>query len=88
MSTPNKMQIKIVKYFIKSSPVGEVNLILKDVFNIVDKEIDAFLRERSASRNRSGGNKKELCRMHQAGKCTRGAACPYRHEMPKGADKA
>jgi hypothetical protein len=33
------MQIKIVKYFIKSSPVGEVNLILKDVFNIVDKEI-------------------------------------------------
>ena len=39
MSTPNKMQIKIVKYFIKSSPVGEVNLILKDVFNIIDKEI-------------------------------------------------
>ena len=39
MSQPSKMQIKIVKYFIKSSPVGEVNLILKDVFNIVDKEI-------------------------------------------------
>lgn len=32
-------QAKIVKYFIKSSPVGEVNMVLKDVFNIVDKEI-------------------------------------------------
>ena len=40
MSTKEeKMRIKIVKYFIKSSPVGEVNLILKDVFNIIDKEI-------------------------------------------------
>ena len=33
------IQKKIVKYFIKSSPVGEVNLILKDLFNIIDKEI-------------------------------------------------
>ena len=33
------MRVKIVKYFIKSSPVGEVNLILKDVFNIIDKEL-------------------------------------------------
>ena len=35
----SKLQIKIVKYFIKASPVGEVNLVLKDVFNIIDKEI-------------------------------------------------
>lgn len=35
----SKLQIKIVKYFIKQSPVGEVNLVLKDVFNIIDKEI-------------------------------------------------
>ena len=35
----SKLQVKIVKYFIKASPVGEVNLILKDVFNIIDKEI-------------------------------------------------
>ena len=33
------MQGKIIKYFIKSSPVGEVNLILKDVCNLVDAEI-------------------------------------------------
>jgi hypothetical protein len=33
------MQNKIIKYFIKSSPVGEVNLILKDVSNIVDAEV-------------------------------------------------
>ena len=33
------MQNKIIKYFIKSSPVGEVNLILKDVANIVDAEV-------------------------------------------------
>ena len=32
-------QAKVVKYFIKSSPVGEVNMVLKDVLNIVDKEI-------------------------------------------------
>lgn len=30
---------KIVKYFIKSSPVGEVHLVLKDLCNIVDKEL-------------------------------------------------
>lgn len=29
----------MVKYFIKSSPVGEVNMVLKDVCNIIDKEI-------------------------------------------------
>ena len=39
VSKEEKMKIKIVKYFIKSSPVGEVNLILKDVFNIIDREI-------------------------------------------------
>ena len=33
------MQRKIVKYFIKSSPVAEVNMILKDLFNIIDREI-------------------------------------------------
>jgi hypothetical protein len=33
------IQGKIVKYFIKSSPVGELNLVLKDVCNIVDKEL-------------------------------------------------
>ena len=33
------MQKKIVKYFIKSSPVAEVNMILKDLFNIIDREI-------------------------------------------------
>ena len=33
------MQNKIIKYVIKSSPVGEVNLILKDVSNIVDAEV-------------------------------------------------
>lgn len=33
------MKGKIIKYFIKSSPVGEVNLILKDVCNLVDAEI-------------------------------------------------
>ena len=32
------VQAKIIKYFIKSSPVGEVNLVLKDVCNIIDKE--------------------------------------------------
>jgi len=31
--------IKVVKYFIKSSPVGEVNMVLKDVCNIIDKEV-------------------------------------------------
>ena len=35
----SKTQIKVVKYFIKSSPVAEVNMVLKDVCNIVDKEI-------------------------------------------------
>ena len=35
----SKLQCKVVKYFIKSSPVGEVNMVLKDVCNIVDKEI-------------------------------------------------
>jgi hypothetical protein len=35
----SKTQIKVVKYFIKSSPVGEVNMVLKDVCNIIDKEI-------------------------------------------------
>ena len=34
-----KTQIKVVKYFIKSSPVGEVNMVLKDVCNIIDKEV-------------------------------------------------
>jgi hypothetical protein len=33
------IQKKIVKYFIKSSPVAEVNMILKDLCNIIDKEI-------------------------------------------------
>lgn len=33
------IQGKIVKYFIKSSPVGELNLVLKDVCNIVDAEL-------------------------------------------------
>lgn len=33
------IQKKIVKYFIKSSPVGEVNIILKELCNIIDKEI-------------------------------------------------
>ena len=31
-------QDKIIKYFIKSSPVGEVNMVLKDVQNIVERE--------------------------------------------------
>ena len=31
-------QNKIIKYFIKSSPVGEVNMILQDVQNIVERE--------------------------------------------------
>lgn len=35
----SKMQVKVVKYFIKASPVGEVNMVLKDVCNIIDKEI-------------------------------------------------
>ena len=35
----SKMQVKIVKYFIKSSPVGEVNMVLNDVCNIIDREI-------------------------------------------------
>lgn len=35
----SKLQVKVVKYFIKSSPVGEVNMVLKDVCNIIDKEI-------------------------------------------------
>lgn len=35
----SKTNIKVVKYFIKSSPVGEVNMVLKDVCNIIDKEI-------------------------------------------------
>lgn len=30
---------KIVKYFIKSSPVGEVGLVLKDLCQIIDKEM-------------------------------------------------
>jgi len=29
---------KIVKYFIKSSPVGEVGLIIQDLCHIIDKE--------------------------------------------------
>ena len=35
----SSIQKKIVKYFIKSSPVGEVNMILKDLCNIIDREI-------------------------------------------------
>ena len=35
----SKTQIKVVKYFIKSSPVGEVNMVLKDVCTIIDKEV-------------------------------------------------
>lgn len=31
-------QAKVIKYFIKSSPVGEVNFVLEDVEKIVDKE--------------------------------------------------
>lgn len=31
-------QAKVIKYFIKNSPVGEVNLVLADVEKIVDKE--------------------------------------------------
>ena len=29
---------KIIKYFIKSSPVGEVGLIIQDLCHIIDKE--------------------------------------------------
>ena len=32
------VQGKVIKYFIKSSPVGEVNFVLDDVCKIVDKE--------------------------------------------------
>jgi hypothetical protein len=35
----SSIQKKIVKYYIKSSPVAEVNLILKDLFNIIDRDI-------------------------------------------------
>jgi len=28
------MQAKVIKYFIKNSPVGEVNMVLNDVKNI------------------------------------------------------
>lgn len=35
----SKTTLKVVKYFIKSSPVGEVNMVLKDVCNIIDREI-------------------------------------------------
>ena len=35
----SSMHKKIVKYFIKSSPVAEVNMILKDLCNIIDREI-------------------------------------------------
>lgn len=35
----SKTQIKVVKYFIKSSPVGEVKMVLSDVCNIIDDEI-------------------------------------------------
>ncbi len=33
------MQGKVIKYFIKSSPVGEVNFVLEDVCKLVDKEV-------------------------------------------------
>ena len=33
------MQNKVIKFYIKSSPVGEVNMVLKDVEKIVDKEM-------------------------------------------------
>ena len=35
----SKTQVKVVKYFIKSSPVGEVKMVLGDVCNIIDDEI-------------------------------------------------
>ena len=35
----SSIQKKIVKYFIKSSPVAEVNMVLNDVCNIIDREI-------------------------------------------------
>ena len=35
----SNVQKKIVKYFIKSSSVGEVNMVLKDLCTIIDKEI-------------------------------------------------
>ena len=35
----SNVQKKIVKYFIKSSPVAEVNMILKDLCSIIDREI-------------------------------------------------
>jgi hypothetical protein len=45
------MQAKVIKYFIKSAPVGEVNLVLNDVKNITgekpleEPEIKQFLKE-------------------------------------------
>ena len=35
----SSVQKKVVKYFIKASPVAEVNMILEDLCNIIDKEI-------------------------------------------------
>ena len=35
----SKTTLKVIKYFIKSCPVGEVNFVLKDLCSIVDKEI-------------------------------------------------
>jgi hypothetical protein len=33
------MQAKVIKYFIKSSPVGELGLVMKDVENLVDQSV-------------------------------------------------
>jgi len=35
----SNIQKKIVKYFIKSSSVSEVNMVLKDLCTIIDREI-------------------------------------------------
>jgi len=35
----SNVQKKIVKYFIKSSSVGEVGMVLKDLCSIIDREI-------------------------------------------------
>jgi hypothetical protein len=39
MSKFSKTHLKVVKYFIKNSPVGEVDKVLNDVKKIIDEEI-------------------------------------------------
>ena len=34
----SSVQNKLIKYFINITPVGEINMVLKDVCNIIDKE--------------------------------------------------